>query len=158
MPTNEEVSGANRLRLIQAGVVVGIVLLLFLLWWFFRASGSVEWAETTIPYDPTCATDCEVVGMIAPGHRGSVMPLAVNPNVDDPIAQWAGCIDTFTQCMEADRDPLACMAGGNCPDACRSAYEEEASKTPDLEGQLRIFQEMFLDDEAFCRPTEEASR
>lgn len=158
MSIHEDASGANRLRLIQAGVAVGVVLVLLLLWWLLRSSGSVEWAETTVPYDPTCATDCEVVGMISPGHRGAVMPLAVNPNVDDPIAQWADCIDTFTQCMEATPDPLACMAGGSCPDACRSAYAAEVSTVPGLEGQLRVFQEMFLDDEAFCRPPEEAGR
>ncbi len=149
---------AGRSRLMWVGALIAIGLLFALLWWLLSSGGQVEWAKTTVPYDPACATDCEVVGMITPGHRGPTMPVAINPHVDDPIAQWAVCIDAFTQCMEVEHAPLACMAKGTCPNACKSAYDTEASQPSDLEGQLRVFQEMFLNEGAYCRPTAEAGQ
>lgn len=151
------VSNPNQRKLI-AIALFGIVVLLLLLWWLLRGPAEVTWQETTVPYDPECATDCEAVALVAPGHRGQAELLMANPNVDDPIAQWGDCIDTFTTCMDRDRDSAACMTASSCPAECKDAYGSGLSDTEGLEAELTLFQSMFLEAGAYCRPIEEAGR
>lgn len=139
-----------------AGVILALVLLALLIWWLLSGPPTVEWEETTVPYDPACETDCEIVGSVTPGHRGTPQALRLNPNVDDPIAQWAGCVQTFTECMEATPDVMACVEQGPCPAACKSEFARVASAAPDMDARLDAFAQTFLGEGAFCRPEEGA--
>ncbi len=138
------------------GAALAAFLLVLLIWWLFSGPATIDWAETTVPYDPTCETDCEIVGYVTPGHRGTPEPLRLNPNVDDPIAQWAGCIQTFTECMDETPDVLACVDQGPCPLVCKAEFVRVAEAATDLDARLDAFSKTFLDEGAFCRPEEGA--
>lgn len=135
-----------------AGVAAAFAFLLLLFWWLFTGPALVEWAETTVPFDPECAADCEIVGYVTPGHRGTPQPLLLNPNVDDPIAQWGRCVQSFTDCMDTTPDALVCIDQGSCPSACKSEYTRLAAAATDLDAHLQAFAEIFLDEGAYCRP------
>jgi hypothetical protein len=152
-PSEKQPENPRRGGLI-ASIVGGLVLLVLLIWWLLSGPATVEWAETTVPFDPACETDCEIVGYVTPGHGGTPEPLRLNPNVDDPIAQWAGCVQTFTECMEETPDVLACVNDGSCPSACKTEFARVAENANDLDARLDAFSKVFLDEGAFCRPEE----
>jgi len=121
------------------------------------ASGGVggaalgEWAPTTVAYDPSCASGCEVVEEGDYGHIGELR-LLVNPDVDDPIAQWGDCIESFTVCIDNGMDARSCSEGSVCPDECRAEYEGRLVGLSGLEAELRAFQAVYVDEGAPCLP------
>ena len=111
----------------------------------------VEWSPTRVPYDPSCASDCEVVEEGNYGHIGELQ-LLVNPDIDDPIAQWGDCIESFTVCIDNGMDAQSCSEGSVCPEECRVEYEERLVGLSDLEAQLLAFQAVYIDEGARCVP------
>jgi hypothetical protein len=110
-----------------------------------------RWAPTTTPYDPTCASGCEVIEQGDFGHIGE-LTLLVNPNVDDPVAQWGDCIDSFRLCIEKGTDARACSERSDCPESCRADYQDRIDGVNELEAQLEAFQAVFIDVGAPCLP------
>jgi len=113
--------------------------------------GDKRWAPTTVPYDPSCASGCEVIEEGDFGHIGKIMLLA-NPDVDDPVAQWGDCIQSFRVCIEAGGDARPCSEGSECPEDCRAQLEERIRNVTDLRTQLDAFKGVYLDEDAPCLP------
>ena len=96
--------------------------------------GNDIWAPTTVPYDPECKTGCEPLAMGDYGHLGE-LEISYNPDVDDPIAQWADCLESFQACLFDGRDALECSQQSSCPAACRVDYESRIVGVTDVEAQ-----------------------
>lgn len=110
-----------------------------------------RWAPTTTPYDPECASGCEVIAEGEFGHVGSVT-LAFNPNVDDPVAQWGDCIESFRACVDRGGDALACSESSECPEDCRATFAAQVEGVSELEAQVGVFKAVYLDEGAPCLP------
>ena len=117
-----------------------------------------RWAPTTVPHDPSCASGCEVIEQGDFGHIGE-LTLLVNPNVDDPVAQWGDCIQSFRGCIEQGTDARACSEQSDCPESCRADYEGRIDGVSELEAQLDAFRAVYIDEGAPCLPpTEEPAQ
>lgn len=114
------------------------------------------WEPTTVPYDPSCSSGCVVVEEGNFGHFGELEVLA-DLDVDDPIAQWGDCIESFTSCIDSGMDPQTCSEGSVCPEDCRADYEERIVGLSDLRAQLLQFQAVYVDVGAPCLPIVEES-
>ncbi|MEL6347984.1 MAG: hypothetical protein AAFV53_33060 [Myxococcota bacterium] len=111
------------------------------------ASGEV-WEPTTVPFDPSCAR-CEFIE-VSGGHLGDVT-FALDPAVDDPIAQYERCIFSITRCAEPDPTQLdRCVTAADCPQVCKDTYR-------DVGGGPEALLEVFLDGGVCDVSAEEAS-
>lgn len=110
-----------------------------------------RWAPTTTAYDPTCASGCEVLKEGEFGHIGGIT-LSFNPNVDDPVAQWGDCIESFRVCMEGGGDVRGCSEGSVCPEDCKAELAARLQGAGELEAELAVFKAVYLDEGAPCLP------
>jgi hypothetical protein len=110
------------------------------------------WRQTTTPYDPACSTGCKEIKHVR-DHHGADLHMRVNPNVDDAIAQWGDCLQSFTDCVGKDTTAIAqCVARSACPAPCRAAFASQAAGEGDPRRLLDIFESVFVRDGAMCRP------
>ena len=114
------------------------------------------WEETTVPYDPDCASGCIELANDHYGHIGDVEWM-VNPDVDDPIAQWGDCLQSFVDCMDGGGEPMACSQSSECPEACQREFSRRVEGVEDEEAQLDVFEAVYILDEAPCLPPLPAS-
>lgn len=121
------------------------------------------WKETTVTYDPTCSDGCvELLNRRAGAHGGGGK-LSVDPNVNDPIAQWGDCVGSIMSCYEsrvtdesfnAKREAAmhACVLESACPAECRDHYR--ASVEDNMARVNATLESVFLGERAACLPTE----
>lgn len=121
------------------------------------------WKKTTIDYDPECSDNCiELLERPAGAHGGSVR-LVVNPEIDDPVAQWGDCVGSIMACYEngidSDSTPLhrdetmhTCILESACPAECRNHYSLDVND--DMMRVNAALESTFLGERASCLPTE----
>jgi hypothetical protein len=110
------------------------------------------WRPATTPYDPACSTGCKEIKHVRE-HHGADLHMLVNPRVDDAIAQWGDCLQSFTDCVGADTTAITqCAARSACPASCRAAFASQAAGESDPRRLLDIFESIFVRDGAMCRP------
>jgi hypothetical protein len=110
------------------------------------------WGPTTTPFDPECVSGCEVIASEDFGHAGSVT-VSFNPEVDDPIAKWGDCLESFKACITDGGAALACSEQSACPETCRDDFEAQIDGVSDLAEQLAAFEATYINGDAPCRPT-----
>ena len=148
-------------KLVAAAAV--LVLIAILIWAFaFRSDRLDPWAESTVPYDPECTSECEVLGELADtAHGAPAVTVSVNPNVDDPIAQWSDCLSDVMTCVQDKTDPFqplevkapvfnTCVIESQCPDPCIERYQRLAQN--DSTRMEQAFNRVFADKDAICAP------
>lgn len=111
------------------------------------------WAETTVPFDPSCAR-CEEIGSGEDPHLGKVT-LKLDLETDDPVAQWGRCFEAFVPCFQRTGvDVRACVAEAPCPQVCRDAFDVRAQGIGDdaRDALLDAFEEIFYDPDSLCGP------
>lgn len=132
---------------------------------FIRTPYGDVWAKTTVPYDPTCQSGCTAVNQLDGGqsHGASEIAVFVNPDVDDPIAQWGDCLQSIFTCVEAQSDPFqpgdqkastvkSCVAASSCPAACIERFSRRSTGgAADVEAAL---DDIFIDKAGWCVPRE----
>jgi len=112
--------------------------------------GSSVWQPTTIPFDPTCA-NCETIASGDYGHSGD-LTLSYDPDVDDAIAQWGDCLESFRRCLVGGGLALACSEQSICPESCRADFESRIGGLTELPAQIEAFEAVYIDDGAPCLP------
>jgi hypothetical protein len=110
-----------------------------------------RWAPTTTAYDPTCASGCEVLQEGEFGHIGGIT-LSFDPKVDDAVAQWGDCIESFRLCIEGGGEVRGCSEGSVCPEDCRADLAARLPGAGELEAGLAAFEAVYLDEGAPCLP------
>jgi hypothetical protein len=112
-------------------------------------TGSV-WAPTTVPFDPTCK-DCTKVGTVSIPHMGEVDVLR-DSSVDDPVRQWARCVNGILDCIEETKDESGCVARSSCPGACKDDYAAHLKKLgrKDLETRWNALRAVFVSPTSRC--------
>ncbi|WP_300543150.1 hypothetical protein [Maricaulis sp.] len=151
----------------RAGTVLAIAGVLalggWLGWRYLDRPPDDLWQAATVPYDPECSEGCEVFrDQIPAGHGGrydAQLTLLVDPDLDDPIAQWSDCVDSVFTCLgtDAPRDDAGraghlrgCVAQSACPDPCRQRYASRSGGG--LDGAVEAFGTIFLEEDAWCAP------
>ena len=116
-----------------------------------RTIGETRWAPTTTAYDPECASGCQVLEEGEFGHVGAVS-LSFNPDVDDPVAQWGDCIESFRVCVGGGGEVGSCSEDSVCPEDCKADFEARLGSASEIGGQLAAFKAVYLDEGAPCLP------
>ncbi len=122
---------------------------------------SVGWKPTTVPWTPDCQ-GCSTVYEAETTPGGNKLRIQSNSQVDDPVAQWAECVDEALACVRAGGGAPAlvgCVASaGKCPQACRDMY---AAQVAPVVGQpaeeQRVYQALFVARGGACRPTRDTA-
>jgi len=138
---------------------------IYINFFYVKPAGSNLWTTTTVPYDTSCAENCQVAGSLGSNHGTPEVDLLYNPNVDDSVAQWGDCLQSVFVCVSAGNKPdisqigkadLArlCVQNSTCPAPCRERYALTAAKSP--EAAKQVFDEIFVNEDAWCRPQERA--
>lgn len=117
------------------------------------------WAPATVPFDPECTENCEILREGAGAHGSSdpedKIEFKYNPAVDDDIAQYGDCLEGIVNCMTAldveDADGMrACVTNAPCPDLCKERFAEKASG--DAAAVEKAFYDLFIDPAGICVP------
>jgi hypothetical protein len=109
------------------------------------------WAQATVAYDPDCATGCVTLQSREPVH-GVDLTILYNPDVDDPIAQWGDCLESFKVCITGGGAAAACSQQSQCPEVCRQDFETRVATLSDLAAQFDAFEAVYISDGAPCLP------
>ena len=111
------------------------------------------WKPTTVPRTAACESGCTVIGEFDTAH-GPRIRVTEQPNVDDPVAQWADCLTSIRVCTEREgRGAFAgCVAKAACPALCITEFERRTGVKPDVERLRAAFEATFLADGAPCLP------
>lgn len=154
-------------------IVLMLVAMGLTAYWLLAADRPPDdlWAEASYRADPDCVAgspDCPLfIEPFVVGHGGSGSETALTlyavsyPGLDDPVAQWGRCMDTVLACLmpsegaaPAERaDALrACVAGSDCPEACRTRFAERAQG--DLAQAAAEFETLFVAEDAWCAPVQ----
>jgi hypothetical protein len=79
--------------------------------------------------------------------------LQVNPNVDDPIAQWGLCLDEVMTCLEAGGAAMDCAdTAATCPALCAQEFRARAEGLSEESQRIAAFEAVFVQPGAPCRP------
>lgn len=113
--------------------------------------GDTVWKPTTAAYDPDCETGCETLRSGEGPHGGEVR-VSFNPAVDDPIAQWGDCLESFRSCVAVGGGAVACSQQSECPESCKQNFQGRASVLSDLGEQLDAFEAVYISENAPCLP------
>jgi hypothetical protein len=177
----ETVPAEKRRRWRWVALAILILLLLLLLHRCFRDRPSVganeavygptktaevrpsfnPWKPTTVPHRDICAgEECRPVGgqqtTASDGtgsHRhGTPLPLAINPKVDDPVAQWGDCIASVLACIDGGSDASGCVVAGQCPVPCQQRVASALGGASSEEAALAAFEKVYMQSGADCRP------
>ncbi len=108
------------------------------------------WSATTHPPDPTCDSGCVEVYRATSHHFGELV-LMLDPEIDDPPAQWAECAMGVLTCWwnEAREIPV-CVDAATCPQTCKDAFHDAAEGALDEATLLAAFRRVFLDPGGRC--------
>ncbi len=110
------------------------------------------WRETTVAWEPGCSEGCVTLRADDFGHIGQ-LEVKMNPLVDDPVAQWGGCLSSFIRCMDEGGDVLSCNAESTCPAPCRDELSRRARDLTTEAARMDAFEEVFVRRGGVCRPT-----
>ena len=110
------------------------------------------WAPTTVPFDPTCSSNCVEVGTRTDDHTNAEMMFSLQPDVDDALVQWAQCIESTANCVRDGGAIDACVAQSVCPAPCIAEFQRLAPSEGDAELLGAVFEEVFLNDGSVCLP------
>lgn len=113
--------------------------------------GETRWAPTSTPYDPDCVSGCQVLEEGEFGHLGAVS-LSLNPDVDDPVAQWGDCIESFRDCVAGGGKVGSCSESSLCPEDCKADVAARLVGETEIGAQLAAFKAVYLDEAAPCLP------
>ena len=94
----------------------------------------------------------EVIAAEEFGHAGD-LTLAYNPDVDDSIAKWGDCLESFKACITGGGAARACSEQSSCPETCRTEYESSLGAASGLEEELEAFEAVYIVAGAPCRPS-----
>jgi hypothetical protein len=115
------------------------------------------WATPKVPFDPVCA-DCPVADRMTMSHAGGTIEMRYHPAVDDPVVQWAACLDAALGCAEKGGTLPSCVASAPCPEPCRAAYAATAgAHSSERRAQFAAFEDTFIKAGAQCRPVPEVA-
>lgn len=153
-PFEQKTPNRRRLVLIGAG---GLIVLVAAIAFFFPRAPKSLWAPTT-QLVGDCGDACIDLGTHNFAHAGDVQ-FFYDPDVDDPVAQWAGCLDTILACVSegsGDNPKLlgSCVTASSCPETCKNKFTNSLKSTDSAQGQLDKFEKVFLEDDAKCKPQE----
>jgi len=142
----------------RGGIAVATLLVILLILWQFRSETFNPWVPATVAYDSECSGDkCKPAGTVSLGHFGDV-EFAIQPDVDDAVAQWGDCLDSLMACMEKDGTPGDCVDRSTCPQACKQKYHESTPGDVEYLAGLDAIESLFVKEGAACRATEEQIR
>lgn len=113
------------------------------------------WEPTTVPFDTDCPECVEVDETDFLPHLGIQTTFLYNENIDDPIAQWADCLGSMLDCLQADGTVSACAAAADCPSECESLYTSRAPPGADEITLLEVLNGVYVNCGAPCRPLPE---
>ncbi len=148
-------------------LATGLLSLLLLLaaggvysWNWFDLGRPQHWTPGDTSYRVDCGASCVKLGPIGapdgPGDAGPVAELAVDPGVNDRIAQWGDCLQSVSNCAyshpgEPEAVLPVCVRQSTCPTACKERF---ASRTAGLKGKpmLDAYLEMFSGRDGYCTP------
>ena len=140
----------NKRTLILAVVLLGG---LFILLWLFWPQKPNPWQPTTQSYKANCGADCAILTNVIPGHKGNAMPLVYDPKIDDATAQWGDCLEDVMQCVHKTKSFKKCVNfNTSCPTICVEKFESKAKNVTEFKQQRKIFENIFIDDNALCLP------
>ena len=109
------------------------------------------WAEPTHVAPEGCE-GCEEISLGTLGH-GSDGTFLVDREADDAISQWAKCLHSYMDCVDADGHQDSCVAGSTCPGFCKAEYARLAEGSgDDLEAKFAAIDDVFLNEGAPCKP------
>jgi hypothetical protein len=115
------------------------------------------WQPTTVPFDPDCP-NCEVLETSDTlPHLGVQITFLYDPAVDDPIAQWGDCLQSMLECLQGGSGMSACAASATCPSECKTLYATRAPAGADELTLLEVFNGVYVNCGAPCRPIEEVA-
>jgi hypothetical protein len=152
------------------GLIALVILALLILIWIWVSPGSDRppadlWQSATTDYNDECDDGCRVLVENIPAMHGDrdgvIMSLTTDPRLDDPIAQWGDCMDTVFTCLNDDTSDTdaeranglrLCVAESTCPNRCKDRFAQNS--TGDLENVSAAFENLFLEENAWCLPQE----
>jgi len=115
------------------------------------AGGNSIWRPASQQFRVDCdAQSCEDLGEVQIAHLGTVRMYA-QPDVDDAISQWAGCLDSALECLDSGLS-ANCVAVASCPTECKLEYAESVADASEPMAYLAEFQRIFIDAGGLCRP------
>lgn len=114
------------------------------------------WRATTTPYPPACDNGaCTSLHQVNLAHVDETVDIRFDPRVDDPVAQWADCLQQVFDCVKADGPTRfsICVTGATlCPTTCRQRYTSTlAGGEGDLTREKTAFKAVYLDHSSSCR-------
>lgn len=113
------------------------------------------WHPATVPFDPECLSGCIELERTAPlGHSEAQIRLRINPDVDDPIAQWGDCLESVIACFERDGALGPCVEQATCPTECKALFRERAANAANEDARVDAFEAVLVDSDAPCRPAD----
>jgi hypothetical protein len=129
-------------------------------WRYFDLGRPDHWTPGDTPYRVNCGAGCKSLGKIGSPHGPDgaepVATLAVDPKVNDRIAQWGDCLQSVSDCAYGRAGaPEAvlpvCVRQAKCPAACKEAF---ASRTAGLKGRpvVDAYLDMFSGKDGYCTP------
>ncbi len=153
----------KRIYFVLLVLAAALASAIYLNFFYVKPAGSNLWAATTISYDPTCAENCERAGSLGSNHGSPEIDLLYNPYVDDSVAQWGDCLQSIFVCVSEGTQPdfsqiekaslaRTCVQNSTCPAPCRERYALKAAKSPEVARQA--FDDVFVNEDAWCRPQE----
>lgn len=108
------------------------------------------WATPTKPPPDGCA-GCPELELGTLSH-GIEVTFLQDPDVDDELVQWSGCINAYIDCVDADGELATCMEQGPCPQPCKDAYAERVAGTDDYDTHAGAIEAIFMNDGGLCTP------
>jgi len=142
----------------RSGIVIAIFIVIVIISGQLKEDVFNPWQPATVTYDPSCSGDkCKPAGAVSLGHFGDV-EFAIQPDVDDAIAQWGDCLDSLMACMKKDGKPGDCVDRSICPQPCKQRYHESTPDDVEFLAGLDAIETLFVKNGAACRATAEQIR
>ena len=129
-------------------------------WFYFDLGRPDHWRPGDTPYRVDCGAGCKSLGKIGAPHgppgAEPVATLAVDPKVNDRIAQWGDCLQSVSDCAYSRAGSPesvlpVCVRQSQCPAACKDRF---AGATAGLKGKamLDAYLAMFSGEDGYCTP------
>ncbi len=116
------------------------------------------WQPTHHAFDPNRCKDGKCKEMLRLPMMGtSKLSFMVDPEVDDPVAQWSDCLASITQCIDHNdtftvKGFHECVRQSTCPESCKDGFNHKTQHTSDIKGMMAAFDTYFIGEGGTCVP------